>query len=88
MPNNLSDVSKPYARGDLTEAIRCGLTSQGKSTGTVMIEDLAPIDAFHIGGRRASEEFHDQLAFAAQTKVLDLGCGRVGLALVTKPKRG
>ena len=46
----LTDVSKHYTHGDLTEAVRSGLTSQGKSTDTVMIDDLAPVDEFHIGG--------------------------------------
>jgi hypothetical protein len=48
----LSDVSKHYAHGDLTEVIRSGLTLQGKSMDTVTIDDLAPVDEFHIGGRR------------------------------------
>jgi len=76
----LSDVSKHYAHGDLTEAIRSGLTSQAKSMDTVTIDDLAPVDEFHIGGRRASEDFLDQLAFNAQMKVLDVGCGLGGRA--------
>jgi SAM-dependent methyltransferase len=75
-----SDVSKHYAHGDLTEAIRSGLALQGKSTDTVTIDDLAPVDEFHIGGRRASEDFLDQLAFGTRTKVLDVGCGLGGAA--------
>jgi ubiquinone/menaquinone biosynthesis C-methylase UbiE len=76
----LNDVSKHYAHGDLTEAIRSGLTLQGKSIDTVTIDDLAPVDEFHIGGRRASEDFLDQLGFGAQTNVLDIGCGLGGPA--------
>ena len=76
----LSDVSKHYAHGDLIEAIRSGLTLQGKSMHTVTIDDLAPVDEFHIGGRRASEDFLNQLAFDPQTKVLDVGCGLGGPA--------
>src|SRR6516225_7997861 len=76
----LTDVSKHYAHGDLTEAIRSGLTLQGKSADTVTIDDLAPVDEFHIGGRRASEDFLDQLVFSSQTKVLDVGCGLGGPA--------
>jgi len=52
--SELSDVSKHYGHGDLTEAIRSGLTLQGRSTDTVTIDDLAPVDEFDIGGRRAS----------------------------------
>ena len=41
-----SDVSKHYAHGNLTQAIRPGLGSPGKSTDTVTIADLAPVDEF------------------------------------------
>jgi ubiquinone/menaquinone biosynthesis C-methylase UbiE len=84
----LSDVSKHYARGDLTEAIRSGLTLQGKSADTVTIDDLAPVDEFHIGGRRASEDFLDQLTFSTQTKVLDVGCGLGGPARFVASRYG
>ena len=84
----LSDISKHYAHGDLIEAIRSGLTLQGKSMHTVTIDDLAPVDEFHIGGRRASEDFLDQLAFDAQTKVLDVGCGLGGPARFVASRYG
>jgi ubiquinone/menaquinone biosynthesis C-methylase UbiE len=76
----VNEVSKHYGHGALTQAIRSGLALQGKSTDTVTIDDLAPVDEFHIGGRRASEDFLDQLAFSNQTKVLDVGCGLGGAA--------
>ena len=75
-----NDVSRHYTRGDLTETIRSALASLGKSPGSVTIDDLAPVDEFHIGGRRASEDFIDQLGFNAQTHVLDVGCGLGGAA--------
>jgi SAM-dependent methyltransferase len=74
------DVSKHYTHGGLTEAIRAGLASLGKSLSTVTVDDLAPVDEFHIGGRRASEDFLDQLGFNAQTHILDVGCGLGGTA--------
>ncbi len=75
-----SDVSRHYTHGDLTEAIRSAVASLGKSPGSITIDDLAPVDEFHIGGRRASEDFIDQLGFNAQTHVLDIGCGLGGAA--------
>lgn len=45
-----SDVAKHYGHGGLIEAIRSGLALQGKSTDTVTIDDLGPIDEFHVGG--------------------------------------
>jgi ubiquinone/menaquinone biosynthesis C-methylase UbiE len=75
-----ADVSAHYTRGGLTEAIRAGLASLGKATTTVTIDDLAPVDEFHIGGRTASEDFLSQLGLVAATSVLDVGCGLGGTA--------
>ena len=36
-----------------------------RRTGSVTVDDLAPVDEFHIGGRKASEDFLDQLGFRA-----------------------
>jgi hypothetical protein len=59
-----TDVSRHYTHGGLTDAIRDGLASLGKAPGTVTVDDLAPVDEFHIGGRKASEDFLDQLGIA------------------------
>ena len=42
------------------------------------IEDLGPVDEFHIGGRLATESFLAQLNFSEQKHVLDVGCGLGG----------
>jgi ubiquinone/menaquinone biosynthesis C-methylase UbiE len=75
-----NDVSRHYTHGALTETIRSALGSLDKSPGSVTVDDLAPVDEFHIGGRRASEDFIDQLGFNAETHVLDVGCGLGGAA--------
>jgi ubiquinone/menaquinone biosynthesis C-methylase UbiE len=75
-----ADVSQHYTHGGLTEAIRDGLASLGKAPGTVTVDDLAPVDEFHIGGRKASEDFLDQLGLGADQHVLDVGCGLGGAA--------
>ena len=75
-----TDVSEHYTHGGLVEAIRAGVTSLGKTPETVTIDDLAPIDEFHIGGRTASEDFLGQLGFTAAMHVLDVGCGLGGAA--------
>jgi len=75
-----ADVSKHYTHGGLIEAIRTGIVSLGKTPDTVTVDDLAPVDEFHVGGRRASEEFLDQLGFSAQMHILDVGCGLGGAA--------
>ena len=83
-----TDVSKHYTHGGLTEAIRAGVVSLGKTAGNVTVDDLAPVDEFHIGGRRASEEFLDQLGFSAQMHVLDVGCGLGGAARFVASRYG
>jgi ubiquinone/menaquinone biosynthesis C-methylase UbiE len=74
------DVSRHYTHGGLIEAIRAGVIRLGKTPESLTIDDLAPIDEFHIGGRKASEEFLDQLGITAAMHVLDIGCGLGGSA--------
>lgn len=69
------NVSRHYARGDLLDAILAGITELGKSPDTVTIDDLAPVDEFHIGGRQASRDFLSQLEITPDNHVLDVGCG-------------
>ncbi len=75
-----SKVSEHYARSDLGKAIEAGIAALGKAPGSVTVDDLAPVDEFHIGGRKASEEFIGQLGFSGVTSVLDIGCGLGGTA--------
>ena len=55
------DVSDHYTRGNLVAAIRGGVEALGKTIDTITIDDLAPVDEYHIGGRQASEDFLSQL---------------------------
>jgi ubiquinone/menaquinone biosynthesis C-methylase UbiE len=83
-----TEISKHYRHGDLVEAIRAGVAAQGKTLANVTIDDLAAIDEFHIGGRKATEEFLDQLAFTAAMNVLDVGCGLGGAARFVADRYG
>jgi len=71
-------VADHYTHGALLAAIREGLEKLGKTPETVTIDDLGPIDEFHIGGRKASEDFLGQLELGPVTHVLDVGCGLGG----------
>lgn len=73
-------VSEHYARSNLIDAIHAGLIALGKTTSTVTIADLAPVDEFHIGGRKATEELITCLSLSAGDHVLDVGCGLGGAA--------
>lgn len=71
-------VSDHYTHGSLLDVIRTGVERLGKSPETVSVEDLGPIEEFHIGGRAASENFLDPLHLSADDHVLDVGCGLGG----------
>ena len=73
-------VAQHYSQGGLLAAIESGLAQLGKTPTNVTMEDLAPIDEFHIGGRQASDDFLSQLPFAAECHLLDVGCGLGGPA--------
>jgi SAM-dependent methyltransferase len=71
-------VADHYAHGALLKTIGDGVAKLGKSIATVNIDDLAPVDEFHIGGRVATQGFLDQLDIAPSHHVLDVGCGLGG----------
>ena len=73
-------VSEHYTHGELLGAIQASVTQLGKTIGCVTIEDLAPVDEFHIGGRLATDNLLDQLNFSEQDHILDVGCGLGGAA--------
>ena len=71
-------IADHYTHGSLAAAIRTGIEALGKTTGTITIDDLAPVDEFHIGGRQASEDFLGQLELSPDHHVLDVGSGLAG----------
>ncbi len=73
-------VSDHYSHGNLLNAIEAALPALDKTTENVTIEDLAPVDEFHIGGRLATDNLIGQLNFPEQGHVLDVGCGLGGAA--------
>jgi ubiquinone/menaquinone biosynthesis C-methylase UbiE len=73
-------VAGNYAHGSLLGAIEGALEKMGKCRKTVSIEDLGPVDEFHIGGRIATAHFAEQLKFSGSDHLLDVGCGLGGAA--------
>ena len=82
------DVSNHYTHGDLAAAIRSGIESLGKAIISVTVDDLAPVDEFHIGGRQASDDFLGQLDLSPGKHVLDVGCGLGGAARFVASRYG
>ncbi|MEM9202938.1 MAG: methyltransferase domain-containing protein [Actinomycetota bacterium] len=62
--------------GDLVTAIMNGLGNPD----VVSIDDLAPVDEFHLGGAAATTEVIRALEVGPSDRVLDVGCGLGGPA--------
>ncbi len=71
-------VSKHYAIQDLETRVLAALEAAGKDLEALSIEDLAPIDAFHIRGRAATEELAGRVDLGPDHLLLDVGCGLGG----------
>jgi hypothetical protein len=50
--SNDNAVSENYQHGNFLNAIQTSLAKLGKTVDSVTVEDLAPVDDFHIGGFR------------------------------------
>lgn len=70
-----NSITEHYTHGKLLDQILRGIEAIGKTPATVTVDELAPVDEFHIGGRQASEEFISQLELSADDHTLDVGCG-------------
>ena len=70
-----NSVTAHYTHGQLLDRILGGVEAIGKTPATVTVDELAPVDEFHIGGRQASEDFISQLDLSAEDHTLDIGCG-------------
>lgn len=81
-------VGEHYAHGALLEAIKSGMAELGKSEANITLEDLGPVEEFHVGGRAASAHFLDQLELVAEDRVLDVGCGLGGVSRFTADRYG
>jgi SAM-dependent methyltransferase len=73
--NSFETVADHYHSGRLLEAIAAGVARLGKTTTDLSVEDLAPVDEFHIGGAPATRAFLDGLALEPGDHALDIGCG-------------
>jgi ubiquinone/menaquinone biosynthesis C-methylase UbiE len=68
-------VARHYGRDDLAATILGALEAAGRDTSRLTVEDLAPVDEFHIRGRQATAELASGLGLGPGMRVLDVGCG-------------
>jgi ubiquinone/menaquinone biosynthesis C-methylase UbiE len=75
-----SIVIEHYRHGTLEQDMLKALAAAGKDLVKLTPDDLAPLDEFHIGGRRATVDFAAEFAPAADMQLLDIGSGLGGPA--------
>ncbi len=81
MKETLGTVTSHYARhGELTARILAALTAAGKDSGALDLEDLTPLDQFHLRGHQATRELAETAGLAPGQRLLDIGSGIGGPA--------
>jgi len=73
-----ADIKRHYTRANLAAVILTALANAGKDVNALTPEDLAPIDEFHVRGRKATLELARAAGLDASTRVLDIGSGLGG----------
>lgn len=73
-------IAEYYSQGELGRKILNALITLGADPEHLDPDQLAPLDEFHIGGRRATIELLDQLDLRPGMRVLDVGSGLGGTA--------
>lgn len=81
-------VQRHYTRFDLAERIVDALRQSGADLEALTLDDLGPIDEFHIRGREATTELAALGALSPGTSVLDVGCGIGGPSRVLATRSG
>jgi SAM-dependent methyltransferase len=69
------DVKLHYTVDDLGDRVLEALAASGVDLDGLTVDDLAPVDAFHIRGRESTEELARLARLRAEDRVLDAGCG-------------
>lgn len=73
-----NSVAAHYSHQDLEAALLDALVASGKDPDRLTAEDLAPIDEFHVRGRKATHELASRLQLDGSLRVLDVGSGLGG----------
>jgi len=77
---NEESVNAHYERKDLGANILEALEKAGKDVKALTVEDMAPIEEFHIGGRKPTLELARLAGLSEGMRVVDVGCGIGGPA--------
>jgi SAM-dependent methyltransferase len=74
----MHNVERHYNHGDLEQTILAALKKAGKNVDQLTLDDLAPIDEFHIRGPEATREMAEEIGLNDKMQVLDIGSGLGG----------
>jgi ubiquinone/menaquinone biosynthesis C-methylase UbiE len=78
--SNVQAIRDYWGRDGLGQAILDALTAAGKNLHALTIDDLAPLDQFHGGGKGATVRLAGLAGLSPGTRVLDVGGGLGGPA--------
>ena len=75
MVEDIKHIHSYYSPNDLYNKIIDGLNKLGKDLPNVTLDDLQPVDEFHIRGDTATKELIKLAEFTPDMHILDVGCG-------------
>jgi SAM-dependent methyltransferase len=75
MAEDIKHIHSYYSPNDLYNKIIEGLNTLGKDPSKVTLDDLQPVDEFHIRGDAATKELISLAGFTPDMHILDVGCG-------------
>ena len=75
MESDIQNIHSYYSPSDLYNKILEGLGKLGLDPSKVTLDDLQPVDEFHIRGDAATKELIALAEFTPDMHILDVGCG-------------
>jgi SAM-dependent methyltransferase len=75
MTEDIKHIHSYYSPNDLYNKIIDGLAKMGKDLSKITVDDLQPVDEFHIRGDTATRELIELAEFTPEMHILDVGCG-------------
>jgi len=75
MTKDIKHIHSYYSPNDLYNKIIDGLAKMGKDLSKITVDDLQPVDEFHIRGDTATRELIELAEFTPEMHILDVGCG-------------